>query len=92
MNEYSFIATSLFIETHASKSMPTNLIILIAALIVAWVVFGALVNLLKTFISTAIAIFLIIVILRFFGFSPQDLMQELADLVQTLRRFITGGK
>ncbi|MBR8833180.1 MAG: hypothetical protein DSM106950_03825 [Stigonema ocellatum SAG 48.90 = DSM 106950] len=72
--------------------MPTNLIILIAALIVAWIVFGALVNLLKTFISTAIALFLIIVILRFFGFSPQDLMQEIANLLQTLRLFITGGK
>ncbi len=92
MNEYSFLTTSLLIETHAGKSMPTNLIILIAALIVAWVVFGALVNLLKTFISTAIAIFIIIVILRFFGFSPEDLMLELANLVQSLRQFITGGK
>jgi len=90
--EYSFLVTSLLIETHAGKFLPTNLIILIAALIVAWVVFGALVNLLKTFISTAIAIVIIIVILRFFGFSSQDLMQELTHLAQTLRQFITGGK
>ena len=72
--------------------MPTNLIILIAALIVAWIVFGAIVNLLKTFVSTAIAIVVIIVFLRFFGFSPQDLMQEITNLAQSLRVFVTGGK
>ncbi|WP_017318535.1 hypothetical protein [Mastigocladopsis repens] len=69
--------------------MPTNLIILIAAVIVAWVVFRALLSLLKTAISTAIAIFVIVVILMVFGFSPQDLMQEVEKLPQILKQFIT---
>ena len=89
---YYFLATKLLIVIHSGKTMPTNLIILIAALIIAWIVFGAVVNLLKTFISTAIAIFVIIVVLRFFGFSPQDLMQEITNLAQTLRVFVAGGK
>jgi uncharacterized protein YacL len=69
--------------------MPTNLIIFIAALIVAWLVFRALLSLLQSAISTAIAIFVIVVILMLFGFSPQDLMQEVANLPQILTQFIT---
>lgn len=68
--------------------MPTNLIILVAAIVVALIVFRALLSLLKTFLSTAIAIFIVIVILRFFGFSTNDLMHELNHLGQTLQHFI----
>ncbi len=72
-----------------SKIMPTNLIIFIAALIVAWLVFRALLSFLKTAISTAIAIFAIIVILTVFGFSPEDLIQEIMNLPETISRWIT---
>lgn len=57
------------------KIMPTNLILLIAALIVALLVFRALFIFLKTVISTAVALIVIVVILMAFGFTPQDLMQ-----------------
>ncbi|ARV62656.1 hypothetical protein BZZ01_32060 [Nostocales cyanobacterium HT-58-2] len=70
--------------------MPTNLIILIAAVIVAWLVFRALLSLLKNVISTAIAILIIVVILMAFGFSPQDLIQEISHLPQTLNQLIKG--
>lgn len=69
--------------------MPTNLILLTAALITAWFIFKALVNLLKTFLSTAVAVVIIIVILNAFGFTPEDLMQEIANLPETLSNFIT---
>lgn len=69
--------------------MPTNLVIFIAALIVAWLVFRALLSLLKTGISTAIAIFVIVLILMVFGFSPQDLMQEVTRLPQIFKQLIT---
>lgn len=72
--------------------MPTNLILLIAALIVAWIVFRALLSLLRTAISTAVAIFVIVVILMFFGFKPQELVQEITNFPQTLRQLFTGGK
>ncbi|NMG06156.1 hypothetical protein [Brasilonema sp. UFV-L1] len=69
-----------------------NLVILIAALIVAFLVFRALLSLLQTALSTAIAIFLIVVILMFFGFSPQDLLQEINNLPEILNQFITQVK
>lgn len=66
--------------------MPTELIVLIAALIVAWIVFKALLGVLKTFISTAIALFVIVVILGMFGITPEDLIREITNLPQTLIR------
>jgi uncharacterized protein YacL len=69
--------------------MPTNIILLIAALIVALFIFRALLNVTKTFISTAITIFLVVVILSAFGFTPQDLMQEINNLPQIIERSIT---
>ncbi len=72
--------------------MPVNIIILIAVVIVALLIFRALLSLLKTFLSTAIAIIVIVVILRIFGFSPQDLMHEIANLPQILNHLVSGNK
>jgi uncharacterized protein YacL len=69
--------------------MPTNIILLIAALIVALFIFRALLNVTKTVISTAITIFVVVVILSVFGFTPQDLMQEIKNLPQIIERSIT---
>ena len=69
--------------------MPTNIILLIAALIIALFIFRALLNVTKTLISTAITIFVIVIILSVFGFTPQDLMQELKNLPQIIERSIT---
>lgn len=69
--------------------MPTNLILLTAALISAWFIFRALINVLKTFLSTAVAVFVIIIILNTFGFTPKDLFQEITNLPETLGNFIT---
>ena len=69
--------------------MPTNLILLSAALICAWFIFRALINVLKTFLSTAVAVFVIIIILNAFGFTPEDLIQEITNLPETLGSFIT---
>jgi hypothetical protein len=70
--------------------MPNNIIILIAALIVAWIIFRAVLKFLKTFMSSAIAIFVILVILNMFGFSPQDLIEEITNLPEIIRGFLTG--
>ncbi|MDF5717561.1 MAG: hypothetical protein PUP93_27760 [Rhizonema sp. NSF051] len=72
--------------------MPTNFIILIAAIVVALIVFRALLSLLKTAISSAVAIFVIVVILTVFGFKPQDLINEVTHLPQILKHLVTGGK
>lgn len=72
--------------------MPTNIILLIAALIIALLIFRALLNFTKTAISTAITIFVVVVILSVFGFTPQDLMQEVKNLPQIIQGFITELK
>ncbi|MEO0970892.1 MAG: hypothetical protein AAFX80_21870 [Cyanobacteria bacterium J06639_18] len=68
--------------------MPTNLILLTAALISAWFIFRALINVFKTFLSTAVAVFVIIILLNAFGFTPEDLIKEIANLPETLGNFI----
>ncbi|MEA5596597.1 hypothetical protein [Rivularia sp. UHCC 0363] len=69
--------------------MPTELIVLIAALFVAFIVFKALLNVVKTTFSTAIALFVIVVILSIFGITPDDLIREITNLPDTLTRLFT---
>lgn len=72
--------------------MPTDLLILIAALIVSWLIFTALIKVLKTTVSTAIAIAAIVLVLQLaFGVNPQDLWQQITQLPQTLWHTITGN-
>ncbi|NJR14425.1 MAG: hypothetical protein HC785_01125 [Calothrix sp. CSU_2_0] len=72
--------------------MSANLIFLIAQLMVVWLVFKALLNVLNTVISAAIAIFVIAIILSFFGFSPQELIQKISNLPQMLQQMVTDIK
>ncbi len=72
--------------------MPTELIVLIAALIVAWLVFQALIKVLKTTVSTAIAVFIIVVLLGVFGIGSEDLIQEITNLPETLMRLFTNAQ
>ena len=72
--------------------MPLELIILVAALIVSWLVFAALIKVVKTTVSTAIAIAAIVLILQFaFGIRPQELWKQIAQLVETIWHTITGN-
>lgn len=72
--------------------MPTDLIILIAALIVSWLVFTALIKVVKTTVSTAIAIAAIVLVLQLvFGINPQDVWQQITQLPQILWHVVTGN-
>lgn len=72
--------------------MPTDLVILLAALIVSWLVFTALIKIVKTTVSTAIAIAAIVLVLQLvFGINPQDLWQQIITLPQTVQHIITGN-
>ncbi len=72
--------------------MPTELIVLIAALIVALIVFKAVIKVLKTTVSTAVALFVIVVILGMFGITPEDLIREITNLPQTLIRLFPNSQ
>ncbi len=72
--------------------MPIELIILIAAIVVSWLVFTALIKIVKTTATTAIAIAGIILILQLgFGIGYQDLWQQITQLPQLLWKLVTGG-
>lgn len=72
--------------------MPIDLLILIAALIISWLIFTALIKVVKTTVSTAIAIAAIVLVLQLaFGVNPQDLWQQITQLPQILWDTITGN-
>ncbi len=68
-----------------------NLILLVGAIVVSWLVFTWLINVVKTTVMTAVAIATIILLLQIvFGIGPQQLWQEITQLPQTLLRLISG--
>ena len=72
--------------------MPTDLLILLAALIVSWLVFTALIKIVKTTVSTAITIAAIVLGLQLvFGINPQDLWQQITQLPEILWHVVTGN-
>ncbi|CAD5926744.1 hypothetical protein PCC9214_01016 [Planktothrix tepida] len=71
--------------------MTIELIILLASLLVAWLVFTWAVQVLKASISTAVAIAAIVLILQLvFGIGPQELFDYLMQLPQTLWNLIVN--
>ncbi|MGK7874259.1 MAG: hypothetical protein AB4426_13380 [Xenococcaceae cyanobacterium] len=70
--------------------MPIELIILIAAIIVAWLVFTWLLKVIKASINTAFAIAIIVLILQLvFGIGFQELWQQIVNLPQTIWQLFT---
>ena len=61
-----------------------QIVLLIGAAIVAWLVFGWLLNVIKVSLKTAVSIALIVLILQFaFGISPEKLWAEILNLPNT---------
>jgi predicted Na+-dependent transporter len=66
-----------------------NVIILIAALIIAWLVFNWLVKVIKTSFNTAIAIALLVLFLQLgLGIGPQELWEQFRHLYFELRQIL----
>jgi ABC-type microcin C transport system permease subunit YejE len=72
--------------------MSNRLVALIAELVIIVIVFQALLSLLKTVFSTALAIVIIGIVLTFFGFSPQELIQRIINLPETLQELLVQLK
>jgi multisubunit Na+/H+ antiporter MnhE subunit len=53
---------------------------LIAELIVVWLIFQTLIKLFNTVFSYSVTILVIIIVLMFFGFLPQDFIQKIMNL------------
>jgi hypothetical protein len=65
--------------------MPLQLIVSIAAIVIAWLVFTWLVKVLKASLATALSIAAIVLGLQlWFGVAPEQLKQEVLNLPQTI--------
>ncbi|MDJ1177273.1 hypothetical protein PJF56_00180 [Roseofilum sp. BLCC_M91] len=71
--------------------MPTDLILLIAALIVSWLIFTWLVKIVKLTVGTALTLAGIILILQLlFGINPNQLWQQIINLPQIVLNWISN--
>lgn len=71
--------------------MPVDVIIFVAALVVAWLVFNWLIQVVKASMKTAITVAVIVLILQLFlGIGPQDLWEQIIDLPQTIYQLIAS--
>ncbi len=71
--------------------MTLQIIILVAAIVVSWLAFTALLKVLKTTITTALSIAAIILILQIlFGITYLDLWEQITAIPTTIWRTITG--
>ena len=69
--------------------MIIQLVLLIAALAVAWLVFTWLVNVVKTTVKTAIIVAAIVLVLQIvFGIAPKELIDQIITLPQTVWQFV----
>ena len=70
--------------------MPVDLIVIIAAIIVAWLIFTWSIKVLKASISTALSIAIIALILQLFlGIGFEEVWQKLVQFSQTVGQFFT---
>jgi predicted neutral ceramidase superfamily lipid hydrolase len=65
--------------------MPLDLILLLAAIVVSWLVFTALIKVVKTTVTTALTVAAIVFALQFiFGINPAQLWHQISQLPQML--------
>lgn len=67
-----------------------NLILLIAAIVIAFLVFTWLLKVVKATLSAALTIAAIVLLLAFFGIGPGQLWQEITTLIRNIFEMVTG--
>ncbi|MEB3164443.1 MAG: hypothetical protein VKK80_14530 [Prochlorothrix sp.] len=69
----------------------SNLIVLIAALVIAWLIFTWVLNVLKATLTTAFVVAIIAAALSIIvGIGPSDLFNQVLNLPQTLLDLVRG--
>ncbi|HAC62334.1 MAG TPA: hypothetical protein DCF68_02055 [Cyanothece sp. UBA12306] len=67
--------------------MPTDLILFVASLLVAWLIFSWLIKVIKTSVTTAIIIVIIVMFLQItLGISPEQLWHQIINLPQNIQQ------
>ena len=69
-----------------------QIVLLIGAAIVAWLIFGWLLNVIKVSLKTAISIALFVLVLQFaFGISPEKLWAEILNLPAMIQKMLPSN-
>lgn len=69
--------------------MSIQIVAIVAALVIAWLIFLWSVNVVKTSIGTAFKIAIILLVLQLvFAISPQEIGRTILDLPRTLRELL----
>lgn len=70
--------------------MPIEVIVIIAAIVISWLIFTAFVNIIKTSIKTAVTIAAIALILQIaFGIRSEQIIEQIISLPGTIWEFFT---
>jgi hypothetical protein len=68
--------------------MSIEWIILVAAIVILWLVVKAVLKMVVISFNTAVQVLIILMILRiFFTIMPQDILQQIKEMPQTIRNF-----
>lgn len=70
-----------------------NLILVIAAIVISFLVFTWLIRVVKATIGTAIAIAILVLVLQlFFGIGPGQVWEQVSQIPQAIWQFVTGDR
>lgn len=71
--------------------MLLDLIVIVAALVVSWLVFTWLIKVVNATVKTAFAIAIFVLVLQLaFGIAPVELWQQITQLPETIWQLVTG--
>jgi type IV secretory pathway TrbL component len=73
-------------------TMPVQLIILVGAIVIAWLMFTWLIKVVKASVSTAFTVAIIVLALQLaFGVNPQMIWQQVIHLPQAIQQIFTDS-
>ena len=68
--------------------MPTEIIVIVAALLISWLVFSAFINIIKTSVKTAVSIAVLVLVLQIaFGIRSGQLVEQIVELPRIIWEF-----
>ncbi|MEB3225695.1 MAG: hypothetical protein VKJ86_07810 [Synechococcus sp.] len=71
--------------------MPVEIIVIVAALIISWLVFAAFLKIVKTSVQTAVTIAVIVLLLQIvFGIRSGQVIEQIIELPRILWEFFTN--
>jgi hypothetical protein len=70
--------------------MTTTIVLIIGAIIIAWIIFSILINIVKTTVKTAIISAAIVLLFQFIGIGPGQLTEFVRPILQGIWQMIFG--